>query len=98
MMYPLESFFQSHDECMDFFRKLHNDNYVLVLLGTGGNGKTQICSQILSMSPNGYFKVVNEGERIPVRSPARKIIYVTNSSMDEVDNFSHDIVEMTKQF
>ena len=101
MTFALESFFESHEACVDFWEKLvdrNEEKYVLVLVGAGGNGKSQLCNQLLSMSPTDYYSVVHEGNKIPEKGPARKILYVTNDSYEEAKKFSYDVVQMSKKF
>ena len=96
IMYPLESFFESHDKTLEFYEKLHNDKNVLVLVGYGGNGKSTLVKQLELMSPKDYYHFINEGNIVP-RSD-KKVIYVTNNMEDieliKFQKLSYDVVEM----
>ncbi len=102
-MYPLESFFESHEQCMDFWKKCYkNEKPLLALIGEGANGKTQLAKQVKSMAPDGIFVIWNEGDgRFPYG--ARKVIYCSNE-LDEgflnaqVGQGAWDHVVMTKKF
>jgi hypothetical protein len=66
--YPLDTFFLAQDAAQECQRVLDDDSEkVIIFVGSGGNGKTQLCNQISAERP-GKFSVYHggEGEKLPV--------------------------------
>ena len=101
MTFPLNSFFNHASEAKDFYRKLHDPSkHVIVFEGTGGNGKSTLLSQILTMAPVDHYTVVQEPAEIPSDSSSEKIIYITtNFDANKIPPFlSYDVVRFPRTF
>jgi ABC-type phosphate/phosphonate transport system ATPase subunit len=105
--YQFDTFFNDAHEARDAHRKIFDMRRdFVVLLGPGGNGKSQLVKQLTGCPPSTMFNVVNEGESEldfghNQARHKRKTIYVCNtvSALDAIPNHcTYDIVPMIKTF
>lgn len=102
--YPLESFFECHEDCLDFWEKLHDkESTLLILVGPGKCGKTQLAHQIVAGAPAGTYYLVNECETdsLKWRPTDRKTILTLNHLAElngTDDSKDHHVVYMKKHF
>ncbi len=103
-MYTLESFFRNESETRDFYKKLHDTSKrIIVFVGSGANGKTQLAHQIKDMAPNDFFRIYEDGNLDTLYEDMKsgfsgKAIYITQDVPKSPVKEPHDVVYFHKQF
>lgn len=107
-MFPIKSFFRNEVETRNFYEKLHDETKnMIIFVGAGGNGKTQMTHQILSMSPKNTYIVWREKDLsvwnekdmsiLPMKKKIICEMNVLNTKMIPAE-CTYDVVEFPKIF
>lgn len=103
-MYTLESFFRNESETRDFYQKLHDSSKrIIVFIGSGANGKTQLAHQIHDMAPTDFFRIYEDKKLDDLYKDIEngftgKAIYIAQDVPKTPIKHPHDVVYFYKKF
>jgi hypothetical protein len=104
--YPLDSFFRTADTAQDLENVLaDNSKKVIIFVGAGGNGKSQLCEQIRAAQPDKFSVYhADETEALPelvmtdVASGRRALIVANEVSSLNLRGIEGHVVFMDRTF
>jgi hypothetical protein len=102
--YPLTSFFRTPEAVQELQQVLDDDSKkVIILTGSGGNGKTQLCRQLSETHPGKFSVYHDEGlDALPARIAAdiaggRRALVCTNE-VPNLKGLEGNVIFMDRTF